>query len=83
MTAKCQNGCLQMDVADNGLVQDDAYLDAKTETNGQTASSHTGIGVQNIVDRLNVLYPNNHSCNIIRGVTVGYRVQISIPMEHL
>jgi LytS/YehU family sensor histidine kinase len=47
----------------------------------QTASSHTGVGVQNIVDRLNVLYPNKHSFNIIRGLTAGYRVQISIPVE--
>jgi two-component system LytT family sensor kinase len=82
VTAKCQNGCLQMDVADNGPVQDNAYLDAKTETKGQTASSHTGVGVQNIVERLNVLYPNNHRFKIIRGLTVGYRVQISIPMEY-
>jgi two-component system LytT family sensor kinase len=78
VTAKCQNGCLQMDVADNGLVQDDAYLDAKTKTKGQKASSHTDVGVQNIVEWLNVLYPNNHRFKIIRGLTVGYRVQFSI-----
>jgi LytS/YehU family sensor histidine kinase len=82
VTAKCLNGCLQMDVADNGPVQDNAYLDVKTDTKGQTASSHTGIGVQNIVERLNVLYPSNHRFKIIRGLTVGYRVQISIPMEY-
>ena len=81
VTARCLNGCLQMEVADNGPIQDNAYLDAKTGTKGQTASSHTGVGVQNIVERLNVLYPNNHGFKIIRGLTVGYRVQISIPME--
>jgi hypothetical protein len=82
VTAKCQHGYLQMEVADNGPIQDNAYLDAKSETKGQTASSHIGVGVQNIVDRLNVLYPDKHSFNITRGQTAGYRVQISIPMEH-
>ena len=82
VTAKCQDGCLQMEVADNGPVQDAAYLNGKTQIKGQTASSHTGVGVQNIVDRLNVLYPDNHSFKIIRGLTAGYRVKISIPMEH-
>lgn len=82
VTAKCQHGYLQMEVADNGPIQDNAYLDAKSETKEQTASSHTGVGVQNIVDRLNVLYPDKHSFNIIRGKTAGYRVQISIPMEN-
>jgi sensor histidine kinase YesM len=82
VTAKSLNGLLQMEVADNGPVEDNAYLDSPLEAKGQTASSHTGVGVQNIVDRLNVLYPNNHSFNIIRGETVGYRVQISIPMEY-
>ena len=81
VTAKCQHGYLQMEVADNGPIQDTAYLAAKSGAEGQTASSHTGVGVQNIVDRLNVLYPDNHSFKIIRGQTAGYRVQISIPEE--
>lgn len=80
--AKSVNGFLQMEVADNGPAQNNAYLDAQSGSTGQTASSHTGVGVQNIVDRLNVLYPHNHSFNIIRGKTEGYRVQILIPMEH-
>jgi two-component system LytT family sensor kinase len=82
VTAKCQYGYLQMEIADNGPAQDNAYLDTKSEGKEQTASSHTGVGVQNIVDRLNVLYPNKHSFNIIRGLTAGYRVQISIPVEY-
>jgi two-component system LytT family sensor kinase len=43
VTAQCLNGCLQMEVADNGPVQDNAYLGAKTGTKGQTASSHTWV----------------------------------------
>jgi LytS/YehU family sensor histidine kinase len=82
VTAKCQSGHLHLEVADNGPVQDNAYLNAASDVKGQTASSHTGVGVQNIVDRLNVLYPDKHSFTITRGKTAGYRVQISIPMEH-
>jgi two-component system LytT family sensor kinase len=82
ITAKCQDGYLQMEIADNGPVQDTAYLAAKSATDGQTTSSHTGVGVQNIVDRLNVLYPDNHKFKITRGLTAGYHVQISIPEEH-
>lgn len=81
ITAKCRHGYLLMEVADNGPHQDEAYLDAKSEAKGQIASNHTGVGVQNIIDRLNVLYPDKHSFRIVRGLTVGYRVQISIPVE--
>lgn len=81
VTAKVQQDYLHMEVADNGPVQNTAYLEATSDVKGQTASSHTGVGVQNIVDRLNVLYPGTHSFKITRGKTAGYRVQISIPME--
>lgn len=83
VTAKCLNGNLHMEVADNGPVNDNEYLEGISKQKGQTASSHTGVGVQNIVDRLNVLYPNKHSFAIIRGQTAGYRVEISIPMERV
>jgi hypothetical protein len=79
--AKCHDGYLKMDVSDNGPVHDSAYLDKVSEIKGQTASSHTGVGIQNIVNRLNVLYPGEHHFNITRGQTAGYRVQICIPME--
>lgn len=82
VTAKCHDGYLQMEVSDNGPVQDNAYLEARSEAKGQIASSQKGVGVQNIIDRLNVLYPDNHSFNISRGLTAGYHVKISIPMEY-
>jgi LytS/YehU family sensor histidine kinase len=81
VTAKCQHGYLQIEVADNGPVQDSALLDTNSDTTGQTASNHMGVGVKNIIDRLNVLYPDKHSYKIIRGLTAGYRVKITIPME--
>jgi two-component system LytT family sensor kinase len=82
VSAKCQDGYLHMEVADNGPVQDIAYLAEKSGAKEQTASSHTGVGVQNIVDRLNVLYPNNYNFKITRGQTAGYSVKISIPEEY-
>ena len=82
VTAKCQDGYLEMEVADNGPVQDTAYLAAKPASKGQNASSHKGVGEQNIVDRLNFLYPNDHNFKITRGLIAGYRVQVSIPEEH-
>jgi sensor histidine kinase YesM len=77
VNAKCQDGYLHLEVADNGPVQDNADLDTKSEAKGQPA-----VGLKNIVDRLNVLYPDQHSFKITRGQTAGYRVQISIPVEH-
>lgn len=81
--AKCQRGYLQMEVADNGPTQNQIPLVAKSKTEGKTASSHTGVRVQNIVNKLNVLCPNDHNFKVIRGLSDGYRVQISILMEHL
>lgn len=80
--AKYQNNYLNIEVADNGPAQDNAYLASKPKIEEHTASTHIGVGLQNIVDRLNVLYPNNHSFKIIRGLTAGYRVLIAIPVEH-
>ncbi|MFT6908108.1 MAG: two-component system LytT family sensor kinase [Oleiphilaceae bacterium] len=82
ISAKCQRGYLQMEVADNGPAQNQPSITLKPLIEGQTASSHTGVGVQNIVDRLNVLYPNNHDFKVVRGINEGYCVQISIPMEY-
>lgn len=81
VTAKRKEGLLYMEVKDNGPVYDEASLHEKRAGFEQTASSHTGVGVQNIIDRLNVLYPNKHKFNVLRGSKVGYCVQISIPLE--
>ncbi|WP_299073251.1 sensor histidine kinase [uncultured Paraglaciecola sp.] len=83
LTAKCQDGYLYLEVADNGPAQGNNCYESSSDTYRQTSSSHTGVGVKNIVDRLNVLYPNNHSFKIVRGLSKGYRVKISIPMESL
>lgn len=71
-----------MDIDESGAVQAAAYLKEKSETQGQTVSSHTGTSMQNIVDQFNFLYSNNHSFKIFRGFIMGSWVQISIPVEH-
>jgi hypothetical protein len=38
--------------------------------------------LKNIVERLNFLYPNSHCFKVIRGLTAGYRIQFSIPVEY-
>jgi sensor histidine kinase YesM len=81
VTAKCQQGYLHMEVADNGPVQDNVDLDTKSEAKGQTASSEIPVGLQNIVERLNVLYLDKHSFKIIRSFTEGFSVQISISIS--
>jgi LytS/YehU family sensor histidine kinase len=83
VTAKCQKGYLHMEVADNGPIQDHEDSDEKSVVKGQVASGEAAVGLQNIIDRLNVLYPDKHSFKIIRGLTEGFNVQISIPMEYL
>jgi sensor histidine kinase YesM len=81
VTAKYQQGYLHMEVADNGPVQDNVDLDTKSEAKGQTASSEIPVGLQNIVERLNVLYLDKHSFKIIRSFTEGFSVQISISIS--
>jgi two-component system LytT family sensor kinase len=83
VTAKCQKGYLHMEVADNGPIQDHVDSDEKSVVKGQVASGEAAVGLQNIIARLNVLYPDKHSFKIIRGLTDGFNVQISIPMECL
>jgi two-component system LytT family sensor kinase len=82
VSAMCQYGSLPMDVADNGPVQNTTYLADNSRAKDQTASSHTCVGVQNIIVRLNVLYPDNHNFNTTRDLTAGYCMRISISEEH-
>jgi hypothetical protein len=82
VSATRNGGYLNLEVVDNGPAKDAAYIDGRHNNTVQTASSHTGVGVQNIIDRLKVLYPNNHKFSISRGETAGYQVNISLPMEY-
>lgn len=74
--ARCEKGFLYLSVTDNGPAEDSALLGENPKQN-----DHSGVGVKNIINRLNVLYPNKHQFNVIRSQIAGYQVEIVIPME--
>ncbi len=67
---------LIMVISDNGPGKVDV-----PEIQNIHSHSHRGVGLKNIKDRLNVLYPNNHSFTIQTEPKVGFKVSISIPTE--
>ena len=88
--AHCAMGMLHLIVSDNGP----GARDCKAETTkNETSTEHNGVGIQNIRDRLAVLYPGNHTfevdcANEFGKTTVqhestasGFMVKIAIPME--
>ncbi|MCF2947783.1 histidine kinase [Paraglaciecola aquimarina] len=77
--AKCIEGYLHIEVNDNGPNNKIEYKEDFKETR-QTASSHTGVGVKNIINRLSVLYPNNHKFDVTKSEQ-GYFVTIVLPRE--
>ncbi|MGJ8682331.1 sensor histidine kinase [Paraglaciecola sp.] len=78
--AKCIDNYLHIDVNDNGPANQTEYDNRLTEAT-QTASSHTGVGVKNIMNRLSVLYPEDHQFEVVKGMSEGYFVKIVIPCE--
>lgn len=82
ISAYCKNNSLHLEVADNGPSNDNAQkalakhsMSVKSETKG-------GVGVQNIIERLRVLYPNKHEFQVYKEKQKGYRVLIVMPMEY-
>lgn len=74
--AKIQNDMLHMCVADNGP----GILKTSCEQASEN-KANTGVGITNIRDRLNVLYPAQHMFEIDDQADVGFMVKIAIPME--
>lgn len=66
---------LYLSVSDNGPGVD------KTSQTHLKQSTQGGVGLKNIKDRLAVLYPQNHTFNIIKQQPQGYKVDIVIPVE--
>jgi LytS/YehU family sensor histidine kinase len=84
--AKCELDCLHIEVNDNGPGSSNNWQGQISESpqmaeQMQTASSYTAVGVQNIINRLNVLYPESHQFSVTKGKTAGYFVKIVIPQE--
>lgn len=85
--ASCQQGYLHIQVIDNGPSNQNKYdwqnknRAQQVKETVQTASSHTGVGLQNIINRLSVLYPNDHQFLVNEGRAEGYFVKIVIPQE--
>lgn len=87
--AHCVKGMLHLSVSDNG--PGGACLEQATSKQGRT--EHKGVGIQNIRDRLAVLYPNKHLFEVDCAKSIddkdgsqkltepGFMVKIAIPME--
>lgn len=75
--AYCDNQYLHLSVADNGT----GVIDPQKESPETKPQEHQGVGIQNIRDRLAVLYPNEHSFETSKNSPRGYKVDISLPME--
>lgn len=75
--ATCENGSLCLTVADNGPGHEQKPLQhLKANVSG-------GVGLNNIRERLAVLYPANHSFETRKRSPQGYKVYITIPMERV
>lgn len=80
ISAYCQNNSLHLEVADNGPgIENDARQSESSTPLSQ--GQHSGVGVQNIIERLKVLYPDNHQFQVTKEKRKGYKVKIAIPME--
>jgi two-component system LytT family sensor kinase len=80
INAFCKNNSLHLEVADNGPGVDNDQI-AKAHYTAISHSEHLGVGVQNIIERLKVLYPHNHQFQVSKEKNKGYKVKIVIPME--
>lgn len=79
ITAKRQHNLLHLEVADNGPASQSITNDCFFK-NG-SGSQGKGVGLRNIHERLNVLYPSNFKLSIERNVPNGMKVKIEIPVE--
>jgi two-component system LytT family sensor kinase len=79
IVARCQNNLLHLEVADNGPNNE---VLAETEGTSQCGEPlRKGVGLSNIRERLNVLYPHGHHFEVINQPSKGFRIIIEIPIE--
>ncbi|KXI27003.1 sensor histidine kinase [Paraglaciecola hydrolytica] len=79
ISAFCKNNSLHLEVADNGPSVDNEADNFVKQNYHHT--QHSGVGVQNIIERLKVLYPDQHQFQVSKEKRQGYKVKIVIPME--
>lgn len=79
ITAKCQNNLLHLEVADNG--PNNEILSASDNNRHSAEPERKGLGLSNIRERLNVLYPQRHNFEVIERPSKGFKVIIEIPIE--
>jgi sensor histidine kinase YesM len=74
VAARIQNGQLWVEVKDTGVgIADADRLDAPT--------SGTGLGLQNIRERLAMLYPGKSRLTLVSDDTLGTSVRIVVPYQ--
>ncbi|MEP1551087.1 MAG: histidine kinase [Paraglaciecola sp.] len=78
ISAQLKKQKLVLMVADNGPNLD-VNRKLKHEENEK---GHSGVGIKNIKERLNVLYPKRHTFEIANQQSSGFTVTISIPVEY-
>lgn len=79
ITAKRQHNLLHLEIADNGPTPQsnscESFLGSSMDKHGN------GVGLRNIYERLNVLYPDHFTLKIEKNVPNGMKVRIEIPIE--
>ncbi|GAC34194.1 sensor histidine kinase [Paraglaciecola polaris] len=78
VSAQIYNNLLHLTVTDNGPNSDSIPT---TTAQLLEKSQRGGVGLKNVVERLNVLYTNNHQFAITQGTNRGCVVNIVLPME--
>lgn len=78
VSAKIHNNLLHLTVADNGP-NSDSIPSSKAQLRKE--SQRGGVGLKNVVERLQVLYAENHQFSIQKSTHSGCAVNIVLPVE--
>ena len=78
VSAKIHNNLLHLTVADNGP-NSDSIPSSKEQLRKE--SQQGGVGLKNVVERLQVLYAENHQFSIHKSTLTGCVVNIVLPAE--
>lgn len=79
VSARCRHNLLHLEVADNGPKVENLCVSDLLQ-NAEPVS-RTGVGLSNIRERLQVLYPQRHQFLLSANQGKGFKVSIKIPIE--